>query len=132
MYYIVKSSSGLLIKTQYDTQTVSKGLLQFINELMIEEYTTYEGRRKALKKKFNLKYNIPIYVHETCCFYTTKSIRDIETVCINYHKVLTIKKTSDNQTEVVFKDLHTLRVNTPYNKVKRKHVQTEKFLALIQ
>ncbi|MFW5842011.1 MAG: competence protein ComK [Bacillota bacterium] len=132
MYYIKKSDCGLLIKTSYETQTINKGLKQFLNELLIEELTTFEGRRTALKKKYNLKYNIPIYVHDTCCFYTTKTLRDIDNVCINFHDVLTIKEAPNNKTEIVFKDLHILRVNAPYNTILRKHKRTGEVLALIE
>lgn len=132
MYYIKKSNSGLLIKTPYETQTIRKGMKQFLNELMIEECTTFEGRRKALKKKYNLKYNIPIYVHDACCFYTTKTFRDVDNICINYHNVLTIKEAPDNHSDVVFKDLHILRVNTAYNTLLRKHKRTGEFIALIE
>jgi competence transcription factor ComK len=131
MYYIKKSESGLLIKTEFETQTIKKGMKQFLNELMIEEFTTFEGRRKALKKKFNLKYNIPIYVHDACCFYTTKTFRDMDNICINYHEVITIKKTPDNKADIVFKNLHVLSVNTTYNRILRKHQRTGDFLALI-
>lgn len=132
MYYIKKSDSGLLIKTPYETQTIKKGVKQFLNELMIEECTTFEGRRKALKKKFNLKYNIPIYVHEACCFYTTKTLRDVDNVCVNFHDVLTIKQAPNNKADIVFKDLHILRVNASYNTIVRKHQRTGEFLALIE
>lgn len=132
MYYIKKTNSGLLIKTQYETHTIKKGMKQFLNELMIEEYTTFDGRRHALKKKFNLKYNIPIYVHKDCCFYMTRSLRDVTNICINFHDVLTIRQAPDNKCDVVFKDLHILRVNVPYNTVLRKHRRTGEFLALIE
>jgi|AntRauTorcE11897_2_1112592.scaffolds.fasta_scaffold01687_6 hypothetical protein len=128
MQFIERTAGGLRIKTKDVDQVVRQGLKQYLNTLLQKEYATYDGRIKALRKEFNLKNNVPIYVHESLCFYMSTNIRDSFSTCINYHEVLSIREGNDHQAEIIFKDLTIKKLDVNYQKLLKRHIQTARFL----
>ncbi len=132
MFYIQKNSEGILVVKKEEKVTLKLGLVQYINRLMIDQHVTLQGRIDALRVKFNQYKNIPIYINEECCFYSTKPLRAIDTVCINFHKVLSIREGKRNNAEVIFKNLELLELNIPYAMLIRKHLKTKDFIRQIE
>ena len=128
MDYIMKTQEGILVYTSGQCQPYKKGIKQFLNELLIEEYATYDSRMETIKKRHNMHRNIPIYINDKYCFYTIHSLRHEAAICINYHRVLSIRNTSQNTTEVIFKNLKILKIAVPYAYVIRKHMRTGWFI----
>ncbi len=128
MQCIMKSAEGILIYHEGKKKTVKKGLKQYLNELLLTEYSTYEGRLEAIKRRHKIYRNIPIYINDQYCFYTIHSLRHRDAVCINYHAVLSIRQTKNNATEVIFKSLNMITLNVPYAYVLRKHMRTGMFI----
>ncbi|MFW5913797.1 MAG: competence protein ComK [Bacillota bacterium] len=131
MQYMERVEQGLLVKTQ-DHKTIRKmGMKQFLNRLLKMELATYEGRIKTLRETYALKNNVPIYVDETTCLYMSTNIRDQDTVCINYHSVLSIREKSESSCELIFKDLSIKTINVPYKKLMHRHLKAAQLLQLL-
>lgn len=129
MQFIERTTEGLRIKSRDADQVVNKGLKQYLNTLLQKEYSTFEGRIKALKKEFGLKNNVPIYIHESMCFYMSTNIRDTTSTCINYHEVLSIRQGTNKNAEIIFKDLSIKHLDVSYQKLLKRHIQTARFLS---
>ena len=128
MFYMKRTPKGLYVVKEHQSEVIQKGLRQYINELMMNEFVTLDGRISALKKKFGLKNNVPMYIHQSCCLYTTKPLRDFNTICINYCNVLSVRETKTHQAEIIFKNLTILKLDIPYSTVMRKHIHAGRFL----
>jgi len=128
MNYIQKTTEGLCVRKRGASRTLKVGVKQFLSEMLLKEHTTYEGRIQALKKRYGLKNSVPIFIDDEHCFYATKSLREYDSVCINYHSVLSLREKSAHETEVVFKDLSVLSLAIPYPSLMRKHAKTAHFL----
>ncbi len=128
MYYLVHTYEGLKTYDGFSTKIIDQSMKYFLNQLLIEEHATLEGRLTALRQKYSLKNNVPIYIHDTCCFYTTKHLRAYGTIAINYHAVLSMRERNDGSTEYRFKNLSALHVDLPYHTMVRKHIRTQTFL----
>ncbi len=128
MEYIKRTAHGVSVAERGQTRTLKVGIRQFFGKMLLREHTTYEGRIQALKKRYGLKNNVPIYIDEDHCFYTTKNLREYDSVCINYHSVLSVREKSNKETEIVFKDLSILALPIPYATIMRKHAKTAQFL----
>lgn len=128
MHYVKKHINGIEISFPNRNIVLEKGLKQFLNSLLIEEHTTLEGRIEALKKKYALKYNIPIYINKHLCLFATQPLRDAETVCVNVHAVKKIMPNKLNQTIILFKNNETLILNYPTQYIFKKYQQTLEIL----
>ena len=125
---IMKTEEGILIYQHGEKKILKKGLKQYLNELLLKEYSTYEGRIHAIKKRHKMYRNVPIFINHEYCFYTIHSLRHHQAVCINYHAVLSIRATDQNTTEIIFKNLQIIHLTVPYAYVLRKHMRTGWFI----
>jgi len=131
MQYIERVADGLLIKSE-DKKTVTRqGMKQYLNSLLKKELATYEGRIKTMRETYRLKNNVPIYIDETLCLYMSTNIRDVDTICINYHSVLSIREKNRSSSEVIFKDLSMKTVHVPYKKLLHRHTKTAQLLQIL-
>lgn len=131
MQYIERVAEGLLIKNE-DTHAIERqGLKQYLNTLLKKELATYDGRIKTLRETYRLKNNVPIYIDESTCLYMSTNIRDVNTVCINYHSVLSIREKDASTSEVIFKDLSIKTVAVPYKKLLHRHAKTAQLLQIL-
>ncbi|MFW5893215.1 MAG: competence protein ComK [Bacillota bacterium] len=131
MQYMERVGEGLLVKTQDKAVIHKQGMKQYLNALLSKELATYEGRIKTLKKNYALKNNVPIYIDEGTCLYMSTNIRDLDTVCINYHSVLSIREKTSTSCELIFKDLSIKTVRVPYKKLMHRHLKTAQLLQLL-
>ncbi len=123
MHYIKKDASGIAVSDGKRTRRLACSLQGYLDGLLLGELTTFEGRMAALRKRTGMKRNLPIPIDDTICLYPTKSLREPDVVCINYHRVLSIRD-KRSFSEVIFKDLSILTVDMPYGKLARKHAKT--------
>ena len=131
MHYIRKDASGIVVTDGTATKRLACSLRGYLDALLLAELTTFEGRMAALRKTTGMQRNLPIYIDETVCFYTTKSLREPDVVCINFHRVLSIRD-KRSSAEVIFKDLSILRLDMPYRKLAHRHAKTACFLKEIE
>jgi len=127
MHYIRKDASGIAVTDGKATKRLACSLRAYLDGLLLAELTTFDGRMAALRKLTGMKRNLPIYIDDTVCLYATKSLREPDVVCINYHRVLSIRD-KGAEAEVIFKDLTILKTDTPYQRLVHRHAKTACFL----
>ncbi|MFP4286333.1 MAG: competence protein ComK [Candidatus Izemoplasmataceae bacterium] len=132
MNYIKKTAYGIEISKRNTITTNPKGLVQYLNQLCIHELTTLEGRLQAIKKKYDKKYNTPIYINASCCFFYLEPLRNIEALVINLKTVKTITKLALNKTQITFIDGSILHVMFDEAHVLKRFRQAYELLELIE
>ena len=76
-------------KKKMKTQLVP---LRIINELCIDNLSTYQGRKEAIKIKYGIKTMVPIYINDEILLFPTKGIKEYACVWINYHQIREVQK----------------------------------------
>lgn len=110
MNYIVKTAYGIKISNRNTITSYPLGLIQYINQLCIDELTTFEGRMHALKKIYHKRNNMPIYINKALCFFYLEPLRSLDAMVINTHKIKAIQSKNEGITMISFKDGSTLNV----------------------
>ncbi len=131
MYYIKRNAGGVEVYDGHTVHTLSSGMQSVFNSLCLKELTTFKGRMDALKKHFERRYNLPVYINETMCFYGSAPIRRPEAVYVNFFDVLSLRDLG-GRTEILFKDLSVLLLDVPYERMHRRHQGTKAFLRRIK
>ncbi|RDW21436.1 competence protein [Oceanobacillus arenosus] len=97
---------------------VKKTPMQLIKQACLEHYSTYEGRREAVKHHTGFRRKIPLPINPEQCLYAfpTHSTTDYECCWIFYHHVLYIKAfQSDTNPNIksmnTFKDFQQVPIN---------------------
>jgi hypothetical protein len=131
MNYIKKTAYGIEVSKHKKIETHALGLLQYINQLCVEVLTTYQGRIEALKKKFHLKNNVPIYIHKGCCLFYLEPLRNLEVIVINMVNVRAITKEGVGLTKIMFHDGSSLSVPFKDSHVLKRFSQSKSVFELI-
>lgn len=92
----------------------------YLNVLCLNELTTLEGRIKALKYKFNLIKNVPIYINPNLVLFSIKCAITIDNIYVNSIYIKSISK-QDKKCQIVFYDNNELIVNSTYITLKNKY-----------
>lgn len=117
--YIINHPTGSLIFFQDETVYSKKNALSIVKSLCIEGLTTYEGYIKAVKKKLNYSYRIPVYLSEELCLFQTQRVRDYDNIWINYCAIKDMINLKD-KTELLFKSGKKLIVNIRLNQIQEQ------------
>jgi len=128
MNYIRRNDDGVLIKDENHEYSLKIGIKNHINNLCMENLSTFDGRKKAVIKYLNQKNNIPIYVDDKVFLYPTKSIREYDMIFINYYSVLSFRKIDSTSTLFIFNNLDELVVNVSIKKVIKQHQRIENII----
>jgi len=126
MYYLKRHNNGIMIKDETSEYLVSSGIKKYLNNLCMNNLSTFDGRRKAIVKLLKQKDNIPIYIDSENFVYPTKSIRDFDMVYINYFEVLSYKTVGFKKTLIVFNNLEYLIIDIDIKRVDRQHKRIKK------
>ena len=113
------------MKDEIKEYILNTGIKSYINNLCMDNLSTFDGRRKAVVKLLNQRNNIPIYVDSKRFLYPTKSLREYDMFYINYFAVLSFKKIDSMNTLFVFNNLDELVINVSINKVVKQHKRIE-------
>ena len=128
MHYIKKHLEGIEVAFPYRKVVLEKGMNQFLNHLLLNELTTLSGRIEALKKKYALKYHVPIVVNQQVCFFTLRPLRHPHSICLNIYAIKSFVGYETTQTMIVFHNYETLILNYPYHLLKKRFDQTKTIL----
>lgn len=122
--YIINHPTGSIIFFTEDMIYSKKNALSIVKSLCIEGLTTYDGYIKAVKKKFNYSYRIPVYLSEELCLFQTQRVRDYENIWINYTAIKDMINLKD-KTELHFKSgkklIINIRLNQIHEQIRRIH-----------
>ncbi len=131
MNYILKTAQGIMVNDGEGMHLEKKGMRQYLNELAIEEHVTYEGRIRALRARYGLKNNVPLYLSQETCLYPLRPLRATDAVFVNYFNVLSLRQGRNGDAEIIFTNLAILKTALPYATAVRKHVQTGRLIERI-
>ena len=87
---------------------------RYLDNLCLTELTTLEGRVNAIKKKYHVIKNIPIYIKENLVLFPTHNKKSINSIYIKSIEPISNKTKVifyDNQEILVNRDAHLLKVN---------------------
>lgn len=85
--YIKRIYEGISVKYETYKEIYDTSIKKFLNELCIENLSTFDGRINAVRIKHNIKSLVPLYVSNECLLIPTSSIRNYECVWINYYMI---------------------------------------------
>lgn len=124
MKYITRSTEGIQVFNK-KTTVVCKGLKQYIDELCIQNLSTFKGRSDAAKRVLQCTTNLPIYVNESILLFPTKSIRNMDCVYINFYRVLSVQKVTLNSSKIIFDDLTEMHIQTSHKKLQNQMLRSQ-------
>jgi len=125
MYYLKRTDYGIRVTKEHEDVYVKNGLKGYINDLCLNNFSTYDGRKKAASRLLNEKSNIPIYIDNSTFLYPTKALREYDMLFLNYYAILSFRKIDSANTLFIFKNLEELVVQISINKVIRQHKRIE-------
>lgn len=118
MNYIMRGTKGILISSNKGITTINSGIIQYLDILCINQLSTYKGRLLSVKKKYNIKRNIPLFIHEQLLLIPLKSIQEYDSCLINFHHILLVEGNKE-RTKITFLDGTILHYNISANKTRK-------------
>lgn len=117
--YLKKIKNKTLIKNLFQEEKIVKHSFEdILNSVLIKDLTTLDGRLTAIKEKYNIRKNVPIYVSQDIILIQTKNKKENDNIYININNVVDIVE-DINDTIIIFFDKSLLRVNKPYHLIKK-------------
>ena len=98
---------------------------KFIDNLLQENLTNYQGYKKAVENKFKLTRLTPVYIDTQTCFIQTMQINKYDCVLINIKAILDIKS-FENKSEITFLDNEKIYVSMQKETIFKKIELAEK------
>jgi len=117
--YIINSNLGVEIYKNDTLEIINGTSLTYIKKLCIEALFTYDGYLKSVKKKFNFKYKIPVYINDSIILIQTKRARDYDNIWINYASIKNLKYNIDS-IEITFYNNKILKLNQSFIKLEKQ------------
>lgn len=90
---------------------------RYLNNLCLNELTTLNGRIEAIKTKYHIIKNTPIYIKDNLVLFPTHNKKSIENIYVNSIYIKDIESSMDkskvifydNQEILIDKDIHLLK-----------------------
>lgn len=93
--YIENSPEGSIIYQEKDTVRLTISNLSYVKKRCIQALFTYEGYLKAVQKKLDIKYKVPVCIDDLTMLIPTKRVRDYDNIWINYMSVDRVIESSE-------------------------------------
>jgi competence protein ComK len=90
------------------------------DEWCIDTLSTYKGRLDAIKKKYHLKKQVPIYINTDLMIFPIKNKKDIDNIYINALNILNIDADINGFTVIKF-------INNQQIEIEKEHKIIEKY-----
>lgn len=126
--YIQKGNRSTIIH-YINNEVEEKEILleKYLNNICLEFLTTLSGRIEAIKEKYNIVKNVPIYIKDNLVLFPTFSKNHISNIFLNSIYIKKILPYED-KTIIVFYDNQELIIDKHYHTIKLSY---EKCLKLI-
>jgi competence transcription factor ComK len=99
--YIKKGNRETIIYTS-DKEIVSQeNIYKIFDDWCLVSLTTYEGRIEAIKKIYQIKKLVPIYINQDLMLFPIENRKSVENIYINVTKITKICDI-DNKTKIFF------------------------------
>ncbi|HEY8395746.1 MAG TPA: competence protein ComK [Bacilli bacterium] len=108
--YFIETENGATQVSTDDTKKFGIPVTKIFEQLCLQELTTLKGRIDAVKKLFDYKYNVPVFVNSDLLFF---KVRDEKIYWINFVQISSIIKTKIG-TDFAFKDGTLLKTKANY------------------
>ena len=118
--YIKQGNRETIIYTTNNIIHISKTIENVFDEWCIDTLSTYKGRLDAIKKKYHLKKQVPIYINTDLMIFPIKNKKDIDNIYINALNILNIDEDINGFTVIKF-------INNEILKIEKEHKIIEKY-----
>jgi hypothetical protein len=118
--YIYHHNKETIVMVKEGKKVLESSLEEFLSPYFLEYLTTLKGRVDAIRLKYHIRKNVPLFVDETLNLFPTSDLKDLNNIFLNAYN---IKRVYDFQrkTKVEFKSGHELIISQPYSKVYRHY-----------
>ena len=102
-------------------------LERYLNNLCLDDLTTLKGRIDAIKEKYHIVKNVPIYIKDNLVLFPTSNKKQYSNIYLNSVYIKKIIPKEEN-TLIIFYDNQKLIIDKHYHKIKLSY---EKCLKII-
>lgn len=102
-------------KSNFKYSNLSNSLNYNIEKLCNKFLFSYNGYKKALKLKLNLKSLQPLYLNKNLILIPIKNIKDYDNLFINFKAITSIIKINSENTKLIFDTGEFLNINKNIN-----------------
>ena len=100
--YIKQGNRETIIYTTNKVIKKEINIEKLFNEWCIDTLSTYKGRLEAIKKKFHIKKQVPIYINKDLMLFPITNKKSIENIYINCLNILSIGENINGCTIINF------------------------------
>lgn len=122
MNYITNHAYGCMLYKNESNQIINMSSISYIKHLCENHLFTYQGYLKACRKKFDLKYKIPLYICEILQLIPTKSYRAYDVMWINYAAIERYEAINQ-KVRIYFFDHSQLMIDISYQTFKKQIIR---------
>jgi competence transcription factor ComK len=108
--YLLDNENETIEVSIFETKKHGVPVKKYFEKLCLRELTTLRGRIDAIKKIYQYKYNVPVYINRELIFF---KIRSDKTYWINAVQVTGIIK-QEKGANLTFKNGNVLKTNLSY------------------
>lgn len=95
---------------------LNKPMISIIKSLCYEKLFSYEGYKKAVRKKLDMSYKLPLYVDEVLQLFPIENTRNYENIWINSVLIKDMRM-SEEGVCITFFSMHKIYVNSSLNSI---------------
>lgn len=127
--YIKQGNRETIIYTLNKVVHISKTIESVFDDWCIETLSTYKGRIEAIKKKYHLKKQVPIYINKEVMLFPIKNKKDFDNVYINALNILMIDEDKNGFSKINFINDKHLIIEKEYKTIQKYY---EKAISIYQ
>ena len=101
-----------------NNQTKYISLNKYLDSILLDQLTTYDGRICAVREKYGFVKLTPIYINKTNILIPLNNLKDFENIYINICNIIKLESKKHN-TLIVFKDTEHIIVNKKINMINK-------------
>ena len=130
--YIKQGNRETIIYTINNIIHISKTIENVFDDWCIDTLSTYKGRLEAIKKKYHLKKQVPIYINSDLMIFPIKNKKDIDNIYINALNILNIDEDINGYTVIKFINNKLLKIKKEYKIIKKYFEKTMSIYQMIK
>ncbi|MGE4320885.1 MAG: competence protein ComK [Acholeplasmataceae bacterium] len=113
--------AGLMTKVvkTHEILYFNKPMITIIKNLCYDKLFSYEGYKKAVRKRLDMSYRLPLYIDEDLQLFPIENTRNYENMWINSVLIKDIHMSEDG-VSITFFSMHKIYVNTSLNSINKQ------------
>ena len=109
--YILEKTKKIYINNK---EILNCSFVEYIEIILLDQLTTFDGRIRATKKKYNFYKLTPIFISHDICFIPINNTKDFERVYINIYTIIEMQKIN-KKTLIKFVDGTSVIIKKEFN-----------------